>query len=462
MNINPPPLPGVHNKRIEKTVFSLGMFFAGIIGVASILIMIAGWDIAPPDTTDLTPERIELPTEQNAFTFFELATNSFYWPTNAAVVTDFLDGKPVDDELIKETISRNTNMMEIVSKGLECQRCITPEVTSFDTPTPYLAPWRNMGRIMANNTKHERLAGKYAEATRSCISLLRYGNLIQKDAECLINYLVGIAVFDIGFTQAQDLARDSGTPFEELARLSEALPHLGPFDHGLVRAIKVENRIIANTIDQLRAGKLGGVDIFDSGDGKTNSFWKSKKIPSYIFQPNKTKLIFANLNRDMITNTALPYASMNRYDAEDMLGLKGSTTRLMIWPNSMGRILFGLLIPSYGSLLEKKCRSECSLAATRIIVACKIYQKKEGKLPADLQSLVPLYLPSIPVDPYDGKPLRYSPSKGIIYSVSQDLKDSGGSVKLRDRDKEDPSPKKRWETEDAVYEINARIQSQQH
>ena len=443
-------------------MFLLGLIIAGITGIASILIMIAGRDIPPPDTTDLIPERVELPADSNAFTFFELATNSFYWPTNAAFVTDFLDDKPVDDELIHEAISRNTNMMDIAGKGLACQRCITPEITSFATPTPYLAPLRNMGRIMAIKTKHERLSGRYAEATRTCISLLRYGNLIQKDAECLINYLVGIAVLDIGFTQAQDLARDNGTPLEELAQLSEALTNLGPFDHGLVRAIKVENRVIANTIDQLRRGSLGDIDVIRPVDGTTDSFWKRKKIPGYIYQPNKTKLIFANLNRGMITNTALPYISMNRSDAEEMLGLKGNTSKLIIRPNSVGRILFSLLIPSYGSLLEKKCRAECSLATTRIIVASKTYQKKEGRLPDALQSLVPLYLPSIPVDPYDGKPVRYSPSKGIVYSVGQDLKDSGGSVKLRDRDKEDPSPKQRWETEDAVYEIKASPKSQQH
>lgn len=142
---------------MKKFLLSLGILFILIIIGMSIFMMIAGRDIPPPNTTDLIPERVELAADSNAFTFFVLATNSFYWPTNSSVVTDYLDNKPADNALIQETISRNTNMIEVIERGLECQRFITTEVTSFDTPTPYLVPLRSMGRIMAIKAKHERL-----------------------------------------------------------------------------------------------------------------------------------------------------------------------------------------------------------------------------------------------------------------------------------------------------------------
>jgi hypothetical protein len=40
---------------------------------------------------------------------------------------------------------------------------------------------------------------------------------------------------------------------------------------------------------------------------------------------------------------------------------------------------------------------------------------------------VPAYLAAVPADPYDGKPFRYSAAKGVVYSVSKDLRDDGGS-----------------------------------
>jgi len=47
----------------------------------------------------------------------------------------------------------------------------------------------------------------------------------------------------------------------------------------------------------------------------------------------------------------------------------------------------------------------------------------DGQLPESLDALVPDYLPALPVDPYDGQPLRYDKEK--LWSVGHDLKDGG-------------------------------------
>ena len=51
-----------------------------------------------------------------------------------------------------------------------------------------------------------------------------------------------------------------------------------------------------------------------------------------------------------------------------------------------------------------------------------------GNLPETLSALVPAYLKELPVDPYDGKPVRYKRrEKGyIVYCVGPDEKDDGG------------------------------------
>ena len=48
-----------------------------------------------------------------------------------------------------------------------------------------------------------------------------------------------------------------------------------------------------------------------------------------------------------------------------------------------------------------------------------------------LNELVPGYLPSVPLDPFDHKPLRYilkAGNKWIVYSVGPNQKDEGGLV----------------------------------
>jgi hypothetical protein len=76
--------------------------------------------------------------------------------------------------------------------------------------------------------------------------------------------------------------------------------------------------------------------------------------------------------------------------------------------------------------LEAAFAASLSLEATRTAVALHAFEKSKGHLPEDLGQLVPEYLDAVPPDPFDGKPLRYSRAKRIVYSIGSDLIDRGG------------------------------------
>lgn len=71
------------------------LILVGVVAVVAVISM-AGRDIPSPDVGDLMVERMELPVEENAFTHFMSAADVHYWPTNSTVVTDYLEGKPVE------------------------------------------------------------------------------------------------------------------------------------------------------------------------------------------------------------------------------------------------------------------------------------------------------------------------------------------------------------------------------
>ena len=56
-------------------------------------------------------------------------------------------------------------MLQHIRRGNECHRCVTPEVTTIDTLTPYINRWLYFGRILAAKGQYHRSAGRYAEAT---------------------------------------------------------------------------------------------------------------------------------------------------------------------------------------------------------------------------------------------------------------------------------------------------------
>jgi hypothetical protein len=74
-----------------------------------------------------------------------------------------------------------------------------------------------------------------------------------------------------------------------------------------------------------------------------------------------------------------------------------------------------------------------ALSAERFRIAHK-------RWPKDLQELCPAYLDEVPIDPFDGKPLKFAHRYDgiVIYSVDKDGKDDGGDVHKKSSDDVDP------------------------
>jgi hypothetical protein len=81
-------------------------------------------------------------------------------------------------------------------------------------------------------------------------------------------------------------------------------------------------------------------------------------------------------------------------------------------------------------LLENSAGLLAELRTARTAMAIERYRLAHGTLPADLNALVPKYLGAVPIDPFDGKLLRYkkkAPKGYIVYSVGFDRQDDNGT-----------------------------------
>lgn len=96
-----------------------------------------------------------------------------------------------------------------------------------------------------------------------------------------------------------------------------------------------------------------------------------------------------------------------------------------------------------------EAETEALLAATAI--ALHRYRLKNGDLPESLAGLVPSFIGSVPMDPMDGKPLRYrrkSKESFLLYSAGQDAVDDEATEESVDR-----ASKTRtiWDGKDAIW-----------
>jgi hypothetical protein len=67
-----------------------------------------------------------------------------------------------------------------------------------------------------------------------------------------------------------------------------------------------------------------------------------------------------------------------------------------------------------------------------VLLAARRYSIKQGlkeaKLPGSIQELVPAFLPDVPIDPFDGQPMRFRVRDGAVtvWSVGKDEVDNDG------------------------------------
>jgi len=105
-------------------------------------------------------------------------------------------------------------------------------------------------------------------------------------------------------------------------------------------------------------------------------------------------------------------------------------TRLRDTPR---RFMLSWSAVAYGfpSFVERIAAARACVRSARTAIAIERYEGLNGKLPENLEQLVPLYLEALPLDPCDGRRLRYRHIGAAysVYSVGLDREDNGGDEK---------------------------------
>jgi hypothetical protein len=89
-----------------------------------------------------------------------------------------------------------------------------------------------------------------------------------------------------------------------------------------------------------------------------------------------------------------------------------------------------LLFPSYSRCEELFERTRQARDATLVAIALELYRRHTGAWPDSLNDLTPQFLPQVPPDRYDGKPLKYRVIDGqpVLYSIGVNRVDDGGRL----------------------------------
>ncbi len=352
------------------------------------------------------------------------------WEDIAPPVPKHLDGTPLVRQAIEELHlaqqkfplnvwgTYNAQVLEAARPALKTLRqalafphwrLVDPkQVAEFEIPE-YKA-LREFARLLSAEALERKRKGNVDGALESYQTILKLCRHMGDESHILA-FLVQRAIFAIGTKALWDKVLSDADASVAAYRAALAELRAWDIDCDFVRALKGE-RVVA------------GILAYDFSRRKFG--WLPPVVSTWIAANQSLTLAFYR--------QLLPVAQKGvPYDRRKISRLITDFKQRTQGSNLYFTLTDLLILNEAQKLFDRVTEAHALQRVTEVALALRLYRKEHGRYPEDLRALVPKFLPSVPSDPYDGKPLRYRKlAKGFkVWSVGGNRKDDGG-VKVRD------------------------------
>jgi len=413
----------------------LGILIVGLLISITFFNIFWGRDIPPIDDSDLWLSKIEIPKEENAFYPLSQASEKINLPKEKSeLFAKMVEGEKWDSEFAEELIKNNEEVFSYFEKALELPYFQIPEwqdpkTIGYETIIPSMPDLRDIARLNSIKANYLLTQGKEKEALDLIVKTIKMGQIIEDSPRpILISYLEGMAIKEIGLQRLRTMIPNLTLSSEALRDYMAELEQFKANEEGLIKAMKMDYISLTNTKSKIEAvfvGELPKEELEKLGMGKIPFEINATTKLNYLYKPNQTQRIFAEYYRNFVNNANKDCNEVRLVEIKSLA--PHSKIKMLFTENVVGKIFHDIVAVSFSGYFYQKCLEDFSVIGTQSLLAIKAYQTETGKIPFSLGELVPEYFSEVPRDPFDGKSIKYSPEKKIIYSVGKDLKDSGGS-----------------------------------
>jgi hypothetical protein len=273
-----------------------------------------------------------------------------------------------------------------------------------------------------------------------------------RDDRILISELVRIAIAQIGLTANWEILQSSNVTDAQLSQLQHDWADLD-FAGSMKKALLMERAMGLITFTKWRDSSSGLYRYLDTerkaeeNAGMITSeetLGEEIKIDpkvlmwrywwSYPDQKRYLKGYKVILNAMHLAQTNGAFQTALQYQSENFDGLEiTNAVADFVSDDSDFHWLLSQDISFLGGLIRRVMAVETAKRTVITAIALKRYQLKHGNYPPDLNALVPEFLAAVPLDPVDGKLLRYrlnSDGTFLLYSIGPNAQDDGGNPAL--------------------------------
>lgn len=299
---------------------------------------------------------------------------------------------------------------------------------------PYLGFLRNFTTLLVFDSMVARENDDAPRVMRNLRSTIAIGNHARA-VPVLISDLVGLAIIARACDEVLETLETapsllSDSDLTEVAHRLSAFPN----DGGELVRIDAEARYFEDILQRVYTddgrgnghATAAGLRFLEeiSSDPPSSSFERSINPISAAIMADRatTRREYASLIASTIAAARKPLWTWTRMPGHEIDDMSDSSLWRQRYPT------IWLLMPALGRSAASAHRFTQSRDATLTAVALELYHRRHGAYPESLEALVPSLVPAMPLDVFDGAPLKYALRDGrpLLYSIGTDRKDDGG------------------------------------
>ncbi len=432
-------------KKLLLTLLVVAVLFGlGVYNLPRILTLLYPKDSPLVDNVQLLLKSVSVPDADNGFYDFTQINNcTSDSPSDCSPTISIPKGfddlaytnytKPIkwDQSAVDQVLKANEQALTLFDQAVRKNNFQIPDYADpanlhTELRLYPMNSWRQVARLQAIKALSLSYQGQPDQALLEAVKLNKLGHQIINGHNNLIGALVGLAIEQLGSQTILEILPYGNPTQTTLVTVQNSIQKSSENIEGYKNAFRFEYTHTINSIDETTNSQLETTLQRMIKNGETSPAYANYVKYKYYYKPNQTKNLYTSLYSREVSAVGTR-CELN--DLDQQVGLSKSPIakwKLLFTENAIGKMMFSLTGIALGSAVTKDCQNDLVANIAQIELALKGYIADNGSLPIDLNALVPKYLASVPVDLFDGQPIRYSAEKKILYSVGVNKKDLGG------------------------------------
>jgi hypothetical protein len=327
-----------------------------------------------------------------------------------------------DADRVAELVERNRPALAVLERAITTPGRIPQESQIGivdDDVMQVLVEVPLLVRVAALEAEMLSRRGMFDEAFERAQAGLRVGQALSRFTDInLVVMMTGVSCQGIGLAQLEELVGAAPLTTSGARALAARIESLRIPRETWPAVWAGEYRIAKNLT-------RASLEADPSAASEGLPLWLRWVPEDYLFQPNRTQSKLAARMRERQERSVLNCQDALAEGPEPAPRVV-RMLRIFASPNPVGGFLDEIAMPSFERFDVRRCHNDAKLGLVQLAIALRAHQSATGALPDRLEQLVPTYLEAIPIDAFDGAPLRYAKDRGVVYSIGDDLADAGG------------------------------------